>query len=106
MKPEEIYGAIEDYWTDDAVTPELPKTEKRFEMQSIRVIIEVTAGIIPGQPMEQYTQKWAITSEEWQVSTDQAFLLAITNGRAQGYAGWLMMQPNSINWVRTDWIWL
>lgn len=32
--------------------------------------------------------------------------MADYNGRALGYAGLLMLQPNRVNWVRTEWIYL
>jgi len=76
-------------------------------MAQAKVLIEVTAGIIPNRPMEEYTKQWAITSEEWaEADKDQAFLLASRNGQATGYASYLMMQPDSLNWVHTNWIWL
>lgn len=77
---------------------------------SARVIVEVVAGLIPGQdPEPEYTRRWALTSEEWKAAGDagkQGEALAELNGRAQGYAGMLMLQPDRLNWVRTDWIWL
>lgn len=78
-------------------------------MESARVIVEVVAGVIPGTAMEEHTRRYAITGTEW-AEAEQAGrtgdLLAETNGRAQGYAGLLMLQPNALNWVRTEWIWL
>lgn len=77
-------------------------------MSQARVIVEVVAGVIPGQPEPEFTKRWAVTSEQWYGVADEgerAALLAETNGKAQGYAGWLMLQPDRLNWVRTDWIW-
>lgn len=81
-----------------------------------RVLLEVTAGLIPGRPETELTRQWAITSTEWkaageQVPSDleagkQSELLAERNGRALAYANLLMLQPDRVNWVRTDWIWL
>jgi hypothetical protein len=81
-----------------------------------RVLLEVTAGLIPQRPEPELTRRWAITSAEWQeagkaTSSDleagrQSELLAERNGRALAYANLLMLQPDRINWVRTDWIWL
>jgi hypothetical protein len=78
-------------------------------MESARVIIEVTAGVVPGHPEEEYGRRWALTTKEWEDATgrgEEGQLLAELNGRAQGYAGWLMLQPANLNWVRTDWLWL
>lgn len=75
-------------------------------MESARIVIEVTAGLIPGQPNPAYTKQWVITSKEWNDVTDHGILLATKNGTAQGYAGLLMLQPDTLNWVRIDWIYL
>lgn len=80
-------------------------------MEQARVVIEVMAGIIPGKdPLPEFTKRWTITSKEWYEAGErpdgQATLLAEQNGRAMGYASLLMMQPDRLNWVRTDWIWL
>lgn len=72
-----------------------------------RVIIEVLAGLIPGTPDPEFTKRYAITSQEWQDAGErQHQLLAEVNGKAQGYAALLMLQPERLNWVRVDWIWL
>ena len=76
---------------------------------SARVIIEVTAGVIPGTVEGEYTRRYALSSDEWHAANggDSQFqLLAELNGRALGYAGLLMMQPDRLNWVHTDWLWL
>jgi hypothetical protein len=77
------------------------------EPESARVIVEVMAGLIPGQPDPEWTRRWALTSDEWHAAGDfQSEALAVLNGKAQGYAGLLMLQPDRLNWVRSDWIWL
>lgn len=74
---------------------------------SARVIIEVTAGVLPEHPEPEYTKRFAITSNEWEEAGERAsHLLAERNGQAQGYAMLLMLQPNAVNWVRCDWLWL
>jgi hypothetical protein len=71
-----------------------------------RCAVEVVAGVIPGQPIEEFTQRWVITSEEWHSDkTDQHTMLAAMNGKAMGWAMWLMFQPDRVNWVKTEWIW-
>jgi hypothetical protein len=78
------------------------------EMKSARVIVEVVAGLLPGKdPDPEFTRRYAITSEQWQQAGEkQLELLAEVTGKAQGYAALLMLQPDRLNWVRTDWIWL
>lgn len=74
---------------------------------SARVMIEVVAGVIPETPENEYTRRWAITSKEWEDAAENASeLLAKRNGEAQGYAALLMLQPDRLNWVRVDWIWV
>lgn len=76
-------------------------------MESARIIIEVTAGLIPGRdPDPAYTRRYGVTSDEWENASDKSVLLAERNGTALGYAGALMAMPERLNWVRVDWIWL
>lgn len=76
-------------------------------MESAKVIVEVVAGIIPEQPEPEFTRRWAITGDEWEaLGAEQANGLAQLNGKAQGYSMLLMLQPDRLNWVRTDWIWV
>lgn len=79
-------------------------------MESAKVLLEVTAGIIPDRSEPELMKQWAITSEEWAQAADieggHGFLLSSRNGQALGYASWLMMQPDRVNWVKTNWIWL
>lgn len=92
--------------TEQAGPEPAPPTET---FQSARLIVEVVAGIIPQKPMPEHTRRYAITSKEWaeaEQNGTSGHLLAETNGKAQGYAALLMLQPNALNWVRTDWLWL
>jgi hypothetical protein len=75
-------------------------------MERARIVLEVTAGLIPGQALPEHTKRWAITEAEWQDTANRANLLAERNGQMQGYANLLMLQPDQLNWVRTDWIYL
>lgn len=79
-------------------------------MENARLIVEVVAGLLPGKdPDPQFTRRFAITGREWREAHESGTvgeLLAKTNGQAQGYAALLMLQPDRLNWVRTEWIWL
>lgn len=78
-------------------------------MNAAKCAWEVTAGLIPGQPMDEYTRRWGLTSDEWYgddgqptlqgVATFNSYLVA-----AQEYARTLT-DPGSLNWVRVEWIW-
>ncbi len=88
-------------------------------MEQARAAIEVTAGLIPGQPVPEFTRRWAITSAEWQEAnrldderatdfygaTSTGNVLADRQGAAMAYAQLLMFQPDRVNWVRVDWVW-
>lgn len=80
--------------------------------RTAKLVIEVLAGLLPGKdPDPTYTRRYVIHSDDWGKAQDAGgdavgVLLSETNGSAQGYAGWLMLQPDLVNWVRTDWVWL
>lgn len=81
-------------------------------MESARILIEVTAGLIPGTPMPEHTKKFAITSDQWYAQGKyegnpkgaQLEILQVY-GFAQEYMRNLM-NPQALNWVRLDWIYL
>lgn len=78
--------------------------------KSLRIAIEVQAGIVPGQPIPEHTKKFFITSDMWYAEGDYADkqkeakeeILKIY-GYAQEYARNLM-NPQMLNWVHMDWI--
>ena len=83
--------------------------------RSARIVIEVTAGLVPGKPDPEFTRRYFIASDDWWVAKEKAdagdamplvTLLTETNGQAQAYAAWLMTQAGRLNWVRLDWIYL
>lgn len=89
---------------------------KTGTLESAKVIIEVTAGVIPGTPEPQFTRRWAITSREWEEAQQKdmmedgifhpmAELLVLRAAQADAYA-MMLRDPSRINWTRTDWIWL
>lgn len=74
--------------------------------ESAKLIIEVMAGLIPERPEPELTRRYAMTSRQWDAADDKGVALAELNGQATGYASSLMLQPDRLNWVRTDWLWL
>ena len=73
-----------------------------------KVGIDVAAGLIPGNSMDEHFRQWFITSDEWHAAKDgeaQARLLADMNGKAMAWAMYLMLQPDRLNWVKTEWVW-
>jgi hypothetical protein len=90
-------------------------------MKSVKLVIEVTAGLRPGLPEPQFTRRWTITSDEWEQAQAEddalletgdnehavhaALLLAFRAAEADEYAR-LLRNPQRFNWVRTEWEWL
>lgn len=78
-------------------------------IKSARAAWEVVAGIIPGQPMPEYTRQWALTSDDWYDSDGRPSTKGIAEftrlqAVAQEYAR-AITDPSRVNWVRIDWIW-
>lgn len=85
--------------------------------ESARLIVEVVAGLIPEQPEDEFTKRWAVTSTEWQAAIetdkyaqegDESAVWLLMTERAEladAYARELR-NPNRLNWVRVDWVWL
>jgi len=77
--------------------------------EAARCAWEVTAGLIIGQPMAEYSRRWGMTSSEWYGEGGQPTPqgVALYNAHlvaAQEYARYLM-NPGALNWVRVEWIW-
>lgn len=77
--------------------------------ESARCAWEVTAGLIPGKPMDEYTRRWGLISSEWYGPDGQPSLQGVAAFNAalvaaQEYARYLM-NPGQLNWVRVEWIW-
>ena len=80
----------------------------RVVVETARFAIEVVAGVLPGTPEPEFTRRWVVSSQEWAEveGTDKAGeLLANRSGQAAAYAGLLQLQPDRLNWVKTEWIW-
>lgn len=73
------------------------------EPKRARILIEVVAGIVPNTIMPEYTKQFAITSDVWYAEAKMEVMKAY--GLAQEYMR-SMMNPQIVNWVRLDWIYL
>jgi len=76
--------------------------------KSARVVIEVLASVIPERPEPVFTRRFAITTDEWENAgpEEKVAMLTDLNRKAQDYAASLMVRPDRVNWVRTDWLYL
>jgi hypothetical protein len=74
-----------------------------------KALIGVQAGVIPGQPMPEYTKNWSYTSEDYELdmkaALDQPTIFSTRLKEAHDYAMGLS-NPICVNWVRVDWIWV
>jgi hypothetical protein len=78
-------------------------------MNAARCAWEVSAGLIPGEPMPEYTRRWCLDADQWYgpdgqptpqgVALFNSYLVA-----AQEYARFLM-NPGVLNWVKVEWVW-
>lgn len=68
-----------------------------------RACLEVVAGIIPNQPIPEYTKRFWITSREWEANPTQSHLIRRWV-EADHYAKSLL-NPNQVNWVQLSWVW-
>jgi len=78
-------------------------------MNGIRVLVSVRAGVMPGVADETYTRAYELSGQRWEAAVEGGqhdVLLAELNGRAQGYAGLLMLSPEKVNWVQVEWMWM
>ena len=78
-------------------------------MASAKLLIEVVAGLVPGTPMPEFTRRWGWTSDDQEalaLGNEEAKKkwIAIA-GESREYAATLE-NPQQVNWVRRDWLWL
>lgn len=67
----------------------------------LRCIITVHAGVIVGEPMKEYTRTWNVTQED----LDNPPRFIDMGGAAMNYA-MSLQNPQRVNWVKHEWIWL
>ena len=75
--------------------------------ESVRYAVEVNAGLVPGQPMPEFTKQWFVTSNEWAAAGEGSHNPDIEGSPLQeaiAYAKTLY-DPGMLNWVRLDWVW-
>jgi hypothetical protein len=78
-------------------------------MTALKLTIQVTAGVLPGHPDPSYSRAYNMSTDEWEEAQEANLTgerLAELNGQAAGYALLLQLQPDRVNWVRTEWVWL
>jgi len=78
-------------------------------MVACKLLIEVQAGVIVGEPIPEYSRRWSWSSEDQaklEAEDKEAFHKYVRiAGESREYAASLE-DPRRVNWVRRDWIWL
>jgi hypothetical protein len=78
-------------------------------MQAAKAFFTVTAGVIPGVIMDEYTKQWGYTSADYEadakVLPDQPTIFSTRLEEAHKYAMGLS-NPAYVNWVRVEWMWV
>ena len=73
----------------------------------LKAQIIVQAGMFPGEIMPRFTRIWNLSSEIVEACerdpNDYRYMDAM--GTAMNYAANLQ-NPNKVNWVRVEWIWM
>jgi hypothetical protein len=82
-------------------------------MPRLKATWEVTAGVIPGQSISEYTKRWNYTSDEgeadnktMQANPTLAFHATFSKKRAEAMDYYMQLSnPNVVNWVRLEFFW-
>lgn len=73
----------------------------------LRVAWTVTAGIIPLQPLADYTRRWLLTSETYYAERERSSIETFIRYKieAHDYARELE-NPGLLNWVNLEWVYV
>jgi hypothetical protein len=84
-----------------------PRDTVSSEGGRLRVSWEVTGGIIPRQPMPEYTRRWLLTSETYYAEREQSSIATFERFQqeARDYAR-ALENPGILNWVNVEWVYL
>ena len=81
-------------------------------LQAAKAIFTVTAGVIPGSPMPEFTKQWGYTSGDYQTDVESLsqepvgrslFLERLDAAHAYGRS---LTDPRAVNWVRIEFMWM
>ena len=69
----------------------------------------VTAGVVPGELIPDYTRQWFYTSADYEGDIakpqDEQTTFTAYMTAAHGYAQ-AITDPRRLNWVKVEWIWV
>ena len=70
-------------------------------MNALKCSVTVMAGVMLGEPLPRYTRTWNFTQED----LDNPPTYIDKTGSAMNYA-MSLQNPQTVNWVRFEWIWI
>jgi hypothetical protein len=76
----------------------MPETDDGPVVKAARCAFEVVAGLLPGQPMDEYTKRFFMTSDDPAEKFQELYT------QAREYAETLI-DPSQLNWVKLEWVW-
>ena len=78
-------------------------------MKAAKAILEVTAGVVPGIGVAEYTKRWSYNSDDYETDSttpqEQPTVFSRYLDEAHDYAKGLS-NPAYVNWVNVHWIWI
>jgi hypothetical protein len=94
------------------------RCSERNERLRLKLIIEVSVGVVPGVPLSDLCRRWHVTDSNFEDAAKLAGeqsengkaiarleLIARVSAEAAAYAT-SMMRPDLNNWVKLDWLWM
>jgi hypothetical protein len=78
-------------------------------MKACKALFQVSAGVVPGEPIAEYGKRWSYDADEFEqdreTPEDQPTIFSKRLQEAHHYAMGLS-NPAYVNWVRVDWLWV
>lgn len=71
-----------------------------MESLPLKCSIQVVAGVVPNEPIPEYTREWGFDSKD----LEDKWLYIDKSGAAMNYA-MSLQNPQKVNWVMMNWIW-
>jgi hypothetical protein len=69
-----------------------------------KLVIEIVAGIIPGEPIDKYTKRFTLDDAPDRSERFMERYMEVV-GAAMIYQ-LSLQEPSVVNWVRSEWVWM
>jgi hypothetical protein len=74
-------------------------------MNALKAQWKVTAGIIMGQPMDEYARVWTYSSKDYDADQKGASIYHDLLDEVHNY-GRELSNPGMVNWVNIEFVWI